>query len=166
VKLTAIKGDITILHFDAIVNAANTELTTGGGVCGAIHRAAGPALAEECAAIGMCLTGHAVVTHGYRLPAPWVIHAVGPIWHGGEQDEAKLLADCYAGALRLAESKRLRSIAFPCISTGIYGFPPDLACRIAVVTVRAHKADSVQEVRFCCFGDPDLHRYTKEIACA
>src|SRR5438552_33471 len=134
-RLRVLDGDITRLSLDAIVNAANERLAPGGGVCGAIHRAAGPELARECAAIGPCPTGEARLTKGYGLPARFVIHAVGPVWHGGGQGEDKLLASCYGAALKLAIENGVRTIAFPAISTGIYGYPLEPATRIAVGTV-------------------------------
>lgn len=158
--IEASQGDITKEAVDAIVNAANESLLGGGGVDGAIHRAAGPDLLEECRRLGGCPTGEARITAGYRLHARHVIHTVGPVWHGGERGEPELLASCYRSALALAEAHRLQSIAFPAISTGVYGYPPPSAARIAVATVRGHDADSVKLVRFVCF-DPetrDLYR--------
>lgn len=149
-----VEGDITTLALDAIVNAANAQLAPGGGVCGAIHRAAGPELAEACAKLGGCATGDAKITPGFNLPARHVIHAVGPVWAGGERGEGELLAGCYRNALRLAAQHGLSSIAFPAISTGIYGFPADRAALIAVRTVRETVADlpAIERVVFCCFG--------------
>jgi O-acetyl-ADP-ribose deacetylase (regulator of RNase III) len=138
--IQAVRGDITTLGVDAIVNAANRALSPGSGVCGAIHAAAGPELAEACAQLGGCETGDAKATEGYRLPARWVIHAVGPVWHGGTQGEAVLLAGCYQRSLEIADDLGARSIAFPAISTGIYGYPPDAAAEVAVETLRV--ADS------------------------
>ena len=148
-------GDITELSVEAIVNAANTSLQGGGGVDGAIHYAAGPELKEECRGIGPCPTGEVRITRGYRLPARWVIHAVGPVWCGGQADEDALLASCYRRAVTLAEERRIRSLAFPAISTGIYGFPAERAARIAVETVRTALARPValERILFCCF-DP------------
>lgn len=131
-------GDITKLGVDAIVNAANERLAPGGGVCGAIFRAAGPGLPEECRALGGCPTGEARVTGGYNLPAKWIVHAVGPVWHGGGEGEAALLAGCYRNALALAAERRLETIAFPAISTGIFGYPADEAAKVAVAACRDH----------------------------
>lgn len=158
-ELTAGLVDITTLDTDAIVNAANESLAPGGGVCGAIHRAAGPELARACAAIGHCPTGEARITPGFRLSAGYVIHAVGPVWRGGGEGEAELLASAYRSALRLAEEHGLRSIAFPAISTGIYGYPLDQATDVAVRAVRGFVAQGsgVRRVVFACFG-PDVER--------
>jgi len=153
-RLEVCVADITTLALDAIVNAANRTLLGGGGVDGAIHRAAGPGLREECEKLGGCETGGAKITHGYRLPAKHVIHAVGPVWSGGAKGEDGLLASCYRTALALAAAHRLASIAFPAISTGIYRFPPDRAARVAVGTVAAELASSprgIEQVVFCCF---------------
>ena len=153
-RLSARIVDITTLDTDAIVNAANESLVLGGGVCGAIHRAAGPELARACAAIGGCPTGEARITPGFGLPARFVIHAVGPVWHGGGTGEAGLLASAYRSALRLAAEHRLRSIAFPAISTGIYGYPLEAATDVAVTTVREALAQgsSLESVIFACFS--------------
>ncbi len=154
-RLEICVADITTLHVDAIVNAANRSLLGGGGVDGAIHRAAGPELRAECAQLGGCETGAVKITRGYRLPAKHIIHAVGPVWQGGGAGEEELLASCYRTALDLAAARRLASIAFPAISTGIYGFPPDHAARIAVATVAAELAASPRDVArvvFCCFA--------------
>lgn len=147
-------GDITQLDVDAICNAANARLQPGGGVCGAIHRAAGRNLREACATIGYCKTGDAVHTEGFDLKARFVIHAVGPVWHGGQQNEAALLASCYRTSLKIAKQIGARSLAFPAISTGIYGYPLDQATAAAVATVRAFLAeeDAVERVVFCVFG--------------
>ncbi|GMG81369.1 O-acetyl-ADP-ribose deacetylase [Paralimibaculum aggregatum] len=146
-------ADITTLDVDAIVNAANTALAPGGGVCGAIHRAAGPGLAADCARLGGCPTGEARITGGHRLPARRVIHAVGPVWHGGGSGEAALLAGCYRNALNLAAEEGLASIAFPAISTGIFGYPPEAAARVAVATVAGSLAQhpGIALVVLCAF---------------
>jgi O-acetyl-ADP-ribose deacetylase len=158
-ELSARVTDITALDTDAIVNAANESLEPGGGVCGAIHRAAGPELAEACAALGRCPTGEARLTPGFRLPARFVIHAVGPVWQGGGAGEADLLASAYRAAMQLAVAHGLRSIAFPAISTGIYGFPLELATPIAVNTVlsEVRAGTSVERVVFACFS-PEVER--------
>jgi len=152
--MTVVDADITTLAVDAIVNAANESLLGGGGVDGAIHRAAGPGLLEECRKLGGCPTGEARITGGHRLKAAHVIHTVGPVWHGGGSGEDELLASCYRASLALAAEHGIGSIAFPAISTGIYGFPADRAAAIAVREVRAHLAvnDLPKQVIFCCFG--------------
>jgi O-acetyl-ADP-ribose deacetylase len=160
----AIHADITTLALDAIVNAANETLLGGGGVDGAIHRAAGPELLAECRTLGGCATGDAKITRGYRLPARWVIHTVGPVWRGGAHREADLLASCYRRSLELAAERRLKTIAFPCISTGIYRFPFEAAAEIAVGTCRVHAAGDVTEIVFCCFSEPERAVY--ETLCA
>lgn len=165
VTLEVVDGDITKLDVDAIVNAANSALAPGGGVCGAIHRAAGPQLAAACAALGGCPTGGARITPGFRLKARHVIHAVGPVWHGGGEGEDDLLASCYRESLRLAGENGIRSIAFPAISTGIYGYPLERATRIAVATVaeEAPKA-GLARVVFACFGAAATQCYRAEVA--
>ena len=154
-RLEVVTADITTLAVDAIVNAANTSLLGGGGVDGAIHRAAGRNLYEECKTLGGCATGSAKITRGYDLPAKHVVHTVGPVWNGGSNGEADLLASCYRTALSLAPEHSLQSIAFPAISTGVYRFPPDLAARIAVGTVVSEMvadARGIDRVVFCCFS--------------
>jgi O-acetyl-ADP-ribose deacetylase (regulator of RNase III)/GNAT superfamily N-acetyltransferase len=163
VRLEACLADITSLTVDAIVNAANAELAPGGGVCGAIHRAAGPELAAACSLLAPCPTGEARITPGFRLPARHVIHAVGPVWHGGGSGEADLLASAYASSLRLAGEHNLRTIAFPAISTGIYGYPLPAATAVAVRAVRSATtlAPSLERVVFACFNDEALDAYRK-----
>ena len=158
-------GDITKLDVGAIVNAANDRLSPGGGVCGAIHKAAGPELARDCAAIGHCPTGEARITAGHTLPAKHVIHAVGPVWHGGGQGEAALLAGCYRMSLDLARDAGLDSIAFPAISTGIFGYPIDQATQVAVDTVSAWLAetDGLERVVFCVFGEEVEQAYRRAL---
>lgn len=158
-------GDITQLDVEAIVNAANAQLRPGGGVCGAIHRAAGRNLREACAKIGGCKTGDAVHTDGYELKAKYVIHAVGPVWRGGKQNEEALLASCYRTSLKIAKQIGARSVAFPAISTGIYGFPLDRATAIAVATVRdfLEEDESIDKVVFSVFGDAAEAAYRREL---
>ena len=158
-RVIVVEGDITKQEVDAIVNAANSTLLGGGGVDGAIHRAAGPRLVEECRRLGGRLTGQAKITKGYNLPAKWVIHTVGPVWHGGARREDELLASCYRASLELALEMGIRTIAFPAISTGVYGFPLERATAIAVREVRSflEKNPSLEKVVFVCFG-----KYTYE----
>ncbi|MCL2913941.1 O-acetyl-ADP-ribose deacetylase [Shewanella corallii] len=159
--IEAIKGDITTLKVDAIVNAANSRLLGGGGVDGAIHRAAGPELLEACRTIGGCPTGEVRVTPGFMLPVSYLFHAVGPVWRGGESGEPDLLASCYIQALAEAQRLNIKSIAFPCISTGVYGFPKKLAAEIAVSVVRKKLSSntSLKQLIFVCFEDEDLRLY-------
>lgn len=161
-QLKAIAGDITQLAVDAIVNAANTSLLGGGGVDGAIHRAAGPELLAACRKLNGCATGDAKATPGFRLPAKWVFHAVGPVWRDGRHNEDALLASCYRRCLELAREHNARSIAFPAISTGIYGFPAERAAEIALRTVKEHAdANGVERVEFVCFNPPTQEIYTR-----
>jgi O-acetyl-ADP-ribose deacetylase len=161
-NLIALQADITTLPVDAIVNAANTSLLGGGGVDGAIHRAAGPALLEACRKLEGCATGDAKATPGFRLPARFVFHAVGPVWRGGQHDEEELLASCYRRCMQLAREHRAGSIAFPAISTGVYRFPREQAAEIAVRTVKAHLDDSgVSTVHFACFDAEMLALYRR-----
>ena len=161
--LRAVRADITTLAVDAIVNAANLSLLGGGGVDGAIHRAAGPELLHECRLLGGCNTGDAKLTQGYRLPAGHVIHAVGPVWRGGQEGEPDLLASCYRRCMEIADAQGFATIAFPSISTGIYGYPISLAAGVAVETVREALVlgSSVTEVTFACFSDEDLEVYRR-----
>ena len=164
-QLELVQADITRLEVDAIVNAANSSLLGGGGVDGAIHRAAGPELLEECRGLGGCATGQARITRGYRLPARYVIHTVGPVWQGGGQGEADLLASCYREAMRLAREHGLKTLAFPAISCGVYGYPPEQAARIAVATLRECLAENseVEKVYLACFGAAVAEAYGKAL---
>ena len=161
-RITLVEGDITRLDVDAIVNAANSSLLGGGGVDGAIHRAAGPKLLQECRRLNGCETGEAKITKGYNLPARWVIHTVGPIWNGGAHHEATLLSRCYSNSLALAAEHQLKTIAFPSISTGIYGYPFEAACRIALETIKHHLSSSPlpEVVTLVCFSHRDFLVYS------
>lgn len=165
-RIHVMRGDITKLSVDAIVNAANASLLGGGGVDGAIHRAAGPELLAECQPLRGCATGGAKITKGYRLPAKHVVHTVGPIYHDGTSRERDLLRSCYVESLKLAEKHGLKSIAFPCISTGVYGYPKEEACQVAVAAVVEWlvEYDLPEAVTFCCFGEDDRLRYERECA--
>jgi O-acetyl-ADP-ribose deacetylase len=162
-RVEFVQGDITCQHVDAIVNAANNSLLGGGGVDGAIHRAAGPRLIEECRTLHGCETGSAKRTKGYNLPASWVIHTVGPIWRGGDHDEDRLLADCYRNCLKTAQESGIRTIAFPSISTGAYGFPVDRASRIAIAEIEKHLAQNAlpEKIIIVCFDASTYHIYSR-----
>jgi O-acetyl-ADP-ribose deacetylase len=164
-RISAVQTDITTLAVDAIVNAANTSLLGGGGVDGAIHRKAGPDLLAECRKIGRCPTGEARITKGYRLPAKHVIHTVGPVWHGGKSNEDELLARCYRASFALAVEHGLTSLAFPAISTGVYGFPRDRAAKIAVAETKTALANApaIERVVFACFDKETLALYEREL---
>ncbi len=164
-RIEIVQGDITTLPVDAIVNAANERLLGGGGVDGAIHRAAGPELLEECRTLNGCNTGEAKITKGYRLRAKWVIHTVGPVWHGGKSTEDELLARCYRNSLTLAEKHVIRTIAFPCISTGVYRFPSARAARIALREIKNFLDGNrtVEKVLTICFGKTDFEIYQQAV---
>lgn len=157
-RIRIVAGDITRLEVDAIVNAANSSLLGGGGVDGAIHRAAGPGLLEHCRNLGGCPTGEARITPGFELPAHWVIHTVGPVWHGGGDGEPELLRACYENSLKLAQAQSVKTIAFPGISTGVYGYPKELAAELALAVMREN-VDRFDEIIACCFSQADAELY-------
>ena len=161
-SIEVVLGDITKLKVDAIVNAANSSLLGGGGVDGAIHRAAGRELVLECRMLGGCKTGDAKLTKGYNLPASYIIHTVGPVWNGGNNREEELLASCYRRSLQIAKENKIQSLAFPCVSTGIYRFPKDLAAEIAVNTCIQERDENSPKIIFCCFGEEDYQIYLKK----
>ena len=165
-RIRVLQGDITHLAIDAIVNAANESLLGGGGVDGAIHRAAGPQLLAKCRTLVGCPPGEARITPGYKLPARHVIHTVGPVWHGGSRGEEELLRSSYESSLQIAAEQDLQAVAFPCISTGVYGYPKEAACKVAVGAVAAwlRKNKLPREVIFCCFGKEDERFYSSELA--
>nr|WKN37706.1 O-acetyl-ADP-ribose deacetylase [Tunicatimonas sp. TK19036] len=166
-KISLQRGDITEIQVDAVVNAANSSLMGGGGVDGAIHRKGGPAILEECRKIrdkqGKCPTGEAVITTAGNLPATYVIHTVGPVWNGGHKDEADKLSNCYRNSLKLAEEHNVKRIAFPNISTGIYGYPKDKAAEIAVNEVQHYQSDTLEEVVFVCFDEENYRLYEQQL---
>ena len=165
-RILVVEGDITLLDIDAIVNAANERLAPGAGVCGAIHRAAGPELAAACARIGRCPTGEARLTPGFKLKARHVIHTVGPVWQGGDHGEDALLAACYRNSLRLAADSGIKRICFPAISTGVYGYPLERATRVAIAAVGEAlvRAPAIEQVVFCCFGAEPAALYRRLLA--